>query len=111
MSDSKFEQMRQSFVKIIRHKTEMEEHIMKLLKHTDATADQIMMVRQWLLDIEEPLGKVVRELRKQYPYPTISLATRPWHKQEYDKYDQAIMGAPRAHDSASEEDSTTHEKE
>ena len=86
MSDSKFEQMRQSFVKIIRHKTEMEEHIMKLLKHTDATADQIMMVRQWLLDIEEPLGKVVRELRKQYPYPTISLATRPWHKREFDKY-------------------------
>ena len=109
-TDSKFELARQSFVRIMRHKQEMEEHTIKLLRHVDATADQVMMVRQWLLDIEEPLGKVVRELRKQYPYPTISLATRPWHRQEYNKYETSV-DKTRAHDSANEEDSTTHEEE
>ena len=39
---SKFEQTRQSFVKIIRHKTDMEEKIMALIKHPDATGSQIM---------------------------------------------------------------------
>jgi hypothetical protein len=108
---SKFEQTRQSFVKIIRHKTDMEEKIMALIKHPDATGSQIMEARQALLGVDEPLRRVVTALREKYPYPTISVITRPWHRQEYDRYDEAIMGAPRAHDRTGEEDSRSLEKE
>jgi hypothetical protein len=45
-----------------------------------------MEARKALRGVEEPLGRAVRKLREQYPYPTISMATRPWHKPEYDKY-------------------------
>jgi hypothetical protein len=90
MSDLKFEQMRQSFVKILRHKQNMEDGAMKLLKHPAATGSQIMEVRQALLAIEEPLGRAVRELRKRYPYNSISHVSRPWlcHwlRSEFDKY-------------------------
>ena len=89
---SKMEQMRQSFVKIIRHKQDMEDGAMKLLMHPDATTEQIMEVRQALLAVHAPMERTVTALRKKYPYPPISLATRPWHREEYDKYDQAIMG-------------------
>ena len=106
---SKFEQTRQSFAKIIRHKTDMEEKIMKLLKHPDATGSQIMMARELLLGVEEPMRKVVTALREKYPYPTISVVTRPWHRQEYDKYETSV-DKTRAHDSASEEDYATHEE-
>ena len=108
---SKFEQTRQSFVKIIRHKTDMEEKIMALIKHPDATGSQIMEARQALLGVDEPLRRVVTALREKYPYPTFTTLTRPWHKPEYDRYDQAIMGAPRAHDRTGEEDSRSLEKE
>ena len=108
---SKFEQTRQSFVKIIRHKIDMEEKIMALIKHPDATGSQIMEARQALLGVDEPLRRVVTALREKYPYPTISVITRPWHRQEYDRYDEAIMGAPRAHDRTGEEDSRSLEKE
>jgi len=108
---SKMEQTRQSFVRLINHKNEAEDGVLKILKHPDSTGEQIMEVRRVMLVVEESLHRVIPALRKQYPYPTISMVTRPWHKQEYDKYDQAIMGASRAHDSASEEDSTTFEKE
>jgi hypothetical protein len=86
MSDSKMEQMRQSFVKILRHRQDMEAKVMKLLKHPDATGSQIMEARGALLGVEEPLGRVVRELRKVYPYRGFSDAPRPWHKSEFDKY-------------------------
>ena len=108
---SKFEQTRQSFVKIIRHKTDMEEKIMALIKHPDATGSQIMEARQALLGVDEPLRRVVTALREKYPYPTISVITRPWHRQEYDRYDEAIMGKTRAHDRTGEEDSRSLEKE
>ena len=108
---SKLDEVRKSFVTIIRYKQDMEAQAWKLFKHPDSTGEQIMEARRALRGVEEPLGRVITALRKQYPYPTISMVTRPWHRQEYDKYDQAIMGASRAHDSASEEDSTTHEKE
>jgi hypothetical protein len=91
---SKFEQTRQSFVKIIRHKTDMEEKIMALIKHPLASGEQIMEARELLLGVDEPLRRVVTALREKYPYPTISVITRPWHRQEYDRYDEAIMGAP-----------------
>lgn len=102
---SKFEQTRQSFVKIIRHKTDMEEKIMALIKHPLASGEQIMEARELLLGVDEPLRRVVTALREKYPYPTISVITRPWHRQEYDRYDEAIMGASRAHDRTGEEDS------
>jgi hypothetical protein len=86
MSDSKMEQLRQSFVKILRHKQNMEDSAMKLLKHPAATGSQIMEVRRALLAVEEPLGRAVRELRERYPYQGISYAPRPWHKPEFDKY-------------------------
>ena len=93
---TKFESARLSFVTIIRHKNDMEEKIMALLKHPDATTDQIVMARELLLGLEEPLRRVITALREQYPYPTFSTLTRPWHKPEYDKYDQKIMGSPTA---------------
>lgn len=83
---SKMEQARQSFVKILRHKQDMEDGAMKLLKHPDATGSQIMEVRRALLAIEEPLGSAVRKLRERYPYQGISYAPRPWNKPEFDKY-------------------------
>ena len=86
MSDSKMEQLRQSFVKILRHKQDMEYGAMKLLKHPAATGSQIMEVRRALLAVEEPLGRAVRELRQKYPYQGISYVPRPWHKPEFDKY-------------------------
>lgn len=110
MSDSKFERTRQSFVKIIRHRQDMEVAAMKLLTHPDATTEQIMEVRRALLAVHAPMERTVTALREKYPYPTISLATRPWHRKEYDKYDQAIMGTTRAHVGASEETETTLER-
>jgi hypothetical protein len=86
MSDSKMEQLRQSFVKILRYKQDMEAAVMKLLKHPDATRSQIMTARQALLSAEEPFGRAVRELRQRYPYQGISYVPRPWHKPEFDKY-------------------------
>jgi hypothetical protein len=83
---SLMEQARQSFVKIIRHKQDMEDGAMKLLKHPDATGEQIMKAREMLLRVEEPLGNAVRKLREKYPYQGISYAPRPWHKPEFDKY-------------------------
>ena len=83
---SKMEQMRQSFVGILRHKQDMEDGAMKLFKHPDATVEQIMEVRKMLLAIEEPLGTVVRKAREKYPYQGISYAPRPWNKPEFDKY-------------------------
>ena len=83
---SLMEQARQSFVRILRHKQDMEHGAMKLLKHPDSTGEQIMEARKALRGVEEPLGRAVRKLREQYPYPTISMATRPWHKPEFDKY-------------------------
>ena len=100
---SKFEQTRQSFVKIIRHKADMEEKIVALIKHPDATGSQIMEARQALLGVEEPLRRVVTALREKYPYPTISVITRPWHRQEYDRYDEKIMGAFRTDSREGEE--------
>ena len=108
---TKFESSRLSFVTIMRHKRYMEEKVMELIKHPDATGSQIMEARELLLGVEEPMRRVVTALREKYPYPTISVITRPWHKPEYDKYDEAIMGAPRAHDRTGEEDSRSLEKE
>jgi hypothetical protein len=85
-TDSKMEQARQSFVKILRHKQDMDDCAMKLLKHPATTGSQIMEARGALLAVEEPLGRVVRELRKVYPYRGFSDAPRPWHKSEFDKY-------------------------
>lgn len=107
---SKMEQMRQTFVRLIRHKNEIEECVLKLMKHPDTTAAQIAEVRRAMLALEESLNRVIPTLRKQYPYPTISMVTRPWHKREFDRYDQAIMDTPRAHDSASGETETTLEE-
>jgi len=83
---SKLDEVRKSFATIIRHKQDMEAGAMKLFKHPAATGAQIMEARRAMLAIEEPLGRTVRKLREQYPYPTISMATRPWHKPEYDIY-------------------------
>ena len=83
---SLMEQARQSFVKIIRHKQDMEDGAMKLLKHPDATGEQIMKAREMLLLAEESMGNGVRKLREKYPYQGISYAPRPWHKPEFDKY-------------------------
>ena len=83
---SPMEQARQSFVRIMRHKQDMEDGAMKLLKHPDSTGEQIMQAREMLLRIEEPLGNAVRKLREKYPYQGISYAPRPWHKPEFDKY-------------------------
>ena len=83
---SKLDEVRKSFATIIRYKRDMEASAWKLFKHPDATGEQIMEARKALRGVEEPLGRVVRKLREQYPYPTISMATRPWHKPEYDKY-------------------------
>lgn len=83
---SPMERARQSFVKIIRHKQDMEDGAVKLLKHPDATGEQIMKAREMLLRVEEPLGNAVRKLREKYPYQGISYAPRPWHKPEFDKY-------------------------
>ena len=83
---SKMEQLRQSFVRIIRHKQDIELEVIKLLKNPAATGAQIMEARQAMLGVEEPLGRVVRKLRKKYPYLGISYAPRPWHKPEFDKY-------------------------
>jgi hypothetical protein len=107
---SKFEQTRQSFVKIIRHKTDMEEKIMALIKHPDATGSQIMEARQALLGVDEPLRRVVTALREKYPYPTISVITRPWHRQEYDRYDEAIMGTFRPDSRESEGNNQTNQE-
>lgn len=107
---SKLDEVRKSFVTIIRYKQDMEAQAWKLFKHPDSTGEQIMEARRALRGVDEPLGRVITALRKQYPYPTISMVTRPWHKQEYDKYETSV-DKTRAHDSASEEDSTTHEKE
>jgi len=83
---SLMEQARQAFMRILRHKQDMEDGAMKLLKHPDSTGEQIMKAREMLLRVEEPLGNAVRKLREQYPYQGISYAPRPWHKPEYDKY-------------------------
>lgn len=110
MNDSPMEQARQAFVRLIRHKNEAEDGVLKILKHPDTTGSQISEVRRMMLAVEKSLHRVIPALRKQYPYPTISMATRPWHKPEYDKYETSV-DKTRAHDSASEEDSTIHEKE
>lgn len=89
---SKMEQARQSFVKIIRHKQDLELEVIKLLKHPAATGAQIMEARQALLGVEEPLGRAVRKLREKYPYLGISYAPRPWHKPEFDKYMEVKNG-------------------
>jgi len=83
---SKMEQARQSFVKIIRHKQDMEAAAMKLLMHPDATTEQIMEVRRALLAIHAPMERSITALREKYPYQGISYAPRPWHKPEFDKY-------------------------
>jgi hypothetical protein len=83
---SKMEQLRQSFVKIIRHKQDIELEVIKLLKNPAATGAQIMEAREAMLGVEEPLGRAVRKLREKYPYLSISYAPRPWHKPEFDKY-------------------------
>ena len=88
---SKLDEVRKSFVNIVRMKDDMEDKVMKLIKHPDATGSQINEARQALLGVEEPMRRVVTALRKKYPYPTISLVTRPWHRGEYDKYDQTII--------------------
>ena len=86
MSDSPMEQARQIFVRLIRHKNESEEGVLKLLKHPDTTGAQISEVRQMMLAVEKSLRKVIPALRAKYPYRGFSDAPRPWHKPEYDKY-------------------------
>jgi hypothetical protein len=83
---SLMEQARQSFVRILRHKQDMEDGACALLKHPDATVEQIMKAREMLLRIEKPLGDAVRKLRAKYPYQGVSYAPRPWNKPEFDKY-------------------------
>ena len=87
MSDSPMEQARQVFVRLIRHKNEAEEGVLKLLKHPDTTGAQIAEVRQMMLALEESLRRVIPALRAKYPYRGFSDAPRPWHKPEYDKYE------------------------
>ena len=87
MSDSPMEQARQIFVRLIRHKNEAEEGVLKLLKHPDTTGAQISEVRQMMLAVEKSLRKVIPALRAKYPYRGFSDAPRPWHKPEYDKYE------------------------
>ena len=88
MSDSPMEQARQIFVRLIRHKNEAEEGVLKLLKHPDTTGAQISEVRQMMLALEESLHRVIPALRAKYPYAPIGKSmTRPWHKPEYDKYE------------------------
>jgi hypothetical protein len=108
---SKLGEVRKSFVTITRLQADLERKVMKILKHPDATGSQINEARQALLGVEEPMRRVVTALREKYPYPTISTLTRPWHRQEYDIYDEAIMGKTRAHDRTGEEDSRSLEKE
>jgi len=90
---SKLDEVRKSFATIIRYKNEMEDKVWRLIKHPAVTGSQIMEAKDLLLGVDEPLRKVVTALRERYPYPTISMATRPWHKPEYDRYDQAIGDA------------------
>jgi hypothetical protein len=91
---SPMEQARQTFVRLIRHKNEAEKGVLKLLKHPDTTGAQISEVRRMMLALEESLHRVIPVLRAKYPYRGFSDAPRPWHRQEYDRYDEAIMGAP-----------------
>ena len=107
---SKLDEVRKSFVTIIRHKADMEAKIMKLLKHPDATGSQIMMARGLLLGVEEPMRRAVTALREKYPYAPISVVTRPWHRQEYDRYDEAIMGAPTTHAREGEGNNQTNQE-
>ena len=86
MNDSPMEQARQTFVRLIRHKNEAEEGVLKLLKHPDTTGAQISEVRRMMLVVEESLCRVIPALRAKYPYRGFSDAPRPWHKPEYDKY-------------------------
>ena len=83
---TKFEATRLSFAKIIRQKNEIEECVLKLIKHPDTTGSQITEVRRAMLAVEESLHRVIPALRAKYPYPTFSTLTRPWHKPEYDRY-------------------------
>lgn len=89
---SLMEQARRSFVRILRHKQDMEDGAMELIKHPDSTGFQIMEAREMLLNVEKPLGDAVRKLREKYPYSGISYAPRPWHKPEFDKYMEASNG-------------------
>lgn len=86
MSDSPMEQARQTFVRLIRHKNEAEEGVLKLLKHPDTTGAQISEARRMMLVVEESLRRVIPALRAKYPYRGFSDAPRPWHKPEFDKY-------------------------
>lgn len=84
---SKFEQTRLSFAKIIRQKNEIEECVLKLIKHPDTTGSQITEVRRAMFAVEESLHRVIPTLREKYPYAPIGGSmTRPWHKPEFDKY-------------------------
>lgn len=85
-TDSPMEQTRQSFVRLIRHKNEVEECVLKLIKHPDTTGSQITEVRRAMLAVEESLHRVIPTLRAKYPYRGFSDAPRPWHKPEFDKY-------------------------
>ena len=84
---------------------------MKILKHPDSTKEQIMEVRRVMLVVEESLHRVIPALRVKYPYRGFSDAPRPWHKPEYDRYDQAIMGTTRAHDRTGRATETIFEEE
>jgi len=85
-TDSPMEQARQTFVRLIRHKNEAEDGVLKILKHPDSTREQIMEVRRVMLVVEESLHRVIPALRVKYPYRGFSDAPRPWHKPEFDKY-------------------------
>lgn len=89
---SKREQLRQLFLKILNDKREMEDKVLRLLKHPDSTGSQIMEARQALLAVEEPLGIAVRKLREKYPYQVISYAVTPWCRPEFDKYMEVKNG-------------------
>ncbi len=85
---SKMGQARQSFVKMVRNKAEMEAHAMALFINPNATPKQIVEARALLLGITKPLSNAVTTLRNKYPYQGVSNSPRPWHRGEFNMYDQ-----------------------
>ena len=80
---------RQSFVKMVRNKAEMETHAMALFIDPDATPEQIAQAREMLLGITKPMTNAVTTLRNRYPYVPVILSNhRPWHRGEFNKYDK-----------------------
>lgn len=79
---------RELWKQTVQHQRQSEQIILKLLRHPDATPDQLVQCHQLTQSVERMLTDLTTALRTKFPPNSGSIfnLSRPWNNSEWDRY-------------------------